>query len=230
VSTHGRRVCGVPHREYSEYPSAGAPAPPPPTVAGVDDTSAPPHGDTAAHTAGVSCAFRAARTVSSRCTPTPSHERPRFCLRTCTLRPCDAGSPDAKPSRPAAHTNGTGPPQPDEVASQTGSAPCGASGDSACRHERWSVTSARRPLRRAMLWWLFLPAHTPLHNRHLWTLGRMRTKARFPLRPSLTEARFPVGPLLFALVRSLVGGFPLRPIPALADSRLGRFPLRPIPA
>jgi hypothetical protein len=99
--------------------------------------------------------FRVAHSVSSRCTPTPSHERPRFCLRTCTLHPCDAGSPDAKPSRPAAHTNGTGPPlQPEEVASQTGSPlPTVAAGDTACRYERWSVTSARRPLRRAMLWW-----------------------------------------------------------------------------
>jgi hypothetical protein len=77
----------------------------------------------------------------------------------------------------------------------------------------WSVVSARRPLRRAMLWWLFLPTHAPRHNQHLWTLRRMRTKARFPLRPSRTEARFPVGPLLLALVRSLVGGFPLAPIP-----------------
>ena len=59
MSTHSRRVCRVPHCEYIEYPSAGAPEPPPPTVGGVDDTSTPPHGDTAAHTAGVLCAFRA---------------------------------------------------------------------------------------------------------------------------------------------------------------------------
>ena len=70
--------------------------------------------------------------------------------------------------------------------------PTVAAGDTACRYEGRSVTSARRPLRPAMLWWLFLPAHAPLHNRHLWTLRRMRTKARFPLRPSRTEARFPV--------------------------------------
>ena len=59
-------------------------------------------------------------------------------------------------------------------------------------------------------YWQFLPTHAPRHNRHLWTLRRMRTKARFPLRPSRTKpsrlephSHFPVG------------------------SRLGRFPLRP---
>ena len=54
VRAHSRRVCRVPHCEYIECPTAGASAPPPPTVAGVDGTSAPPHGDAAAHTAGVS--------------------------------------------------------------------------------------------------------------------------------------------------------------------------------
>jgi hypothetical protein len=33
----------VPHSEYSEYPTAGAPAPTPPTVEALNDTSAPPH-------------------------------------------------------------------------------------------------------------------------------------------------------------------------------------------
>ncbi len=45
-----------PQCEYSEYPTAGASAPPPPTGDAVNDTSTPPHGDAAAHTAGASCA------------------------------------------------------------------------------------------------------------------------------------------------------------------------------
>ncbi len=134
----------------------------------------------------------------------PSHERLRFCLRTCTLHPCDAGSADAKPSHPAAHTNGTGPPlQPDELAAQTGvnPLPTVAAGDTACRYNRCSVTAARWPLRRAKLWLSFLPTRALRRNQHLWTLRRMRTKARFN------------GFFFNRVALSFLGPFLLRPTP-----------------
>ncbi len=135
----------------------------------MDDTSTPPHGDIAAHTAGVSCKrlscwHRCACTHRRRVLVlhSPSHERLRFWLRTCTLhRRCDGMQAPPTPSRAIAQRTLMAPVR---RCSRTSSqrrqvCPCGASGDTACRYERWSVTSARRPLRPAKLWLLLAFSH-----------------------------------------------------------------------
>ena len=63
------RVRRVPHCKYSECPTAGASAPPAPTVEAVDDSSTPPHAETAAHPAGVKCAANEYSKVPTVSTP-----------------------------------------------------------------------------------------------------------------------------------------------------------------
>jgi hypothetical protein len=165
------------------------------------------------------CACTHRRRVSSRCTrlrtngcafaralvsfihatqapPTPSRAVPQRTL-TAPARRCSRTSSHRRQVRPL---------------------PTVAAADSACRYERWSVTSGRRPLRRAKLWWSFLPTRALRRNQYPWTLRRMRTKACFNV--------FRVALKLFRPLRSCAA-LPLPgshlALPTCADSSLGRF-------